>query len=438
METILFTLAVFAVLLVTLFIGTPISLGLGFLGAAGILIFLTPGLLMTVVTNAYNQSLSVTTLMIPMFILMAEFLSNSNIASDLFDVISRRLKKLPANLAISSIISSALFAALCGSAPATAATMGRISIPSMKKHGYRDSVAAGTQAAGGNLGIIIPPSINFIIYGLITETSIVKLFVAGVIPGIMLALMMIIYVLVRKKLDPKMIVPPQTSKEATENTSERISVMGDISVVVPVVLLIAMIFLLLYSGIATASETSAIGAIGAFIIVLSKRRLNKGILKKTLQNSATTSCMIMFLVFGGMTFSLFLTVMGLPQALSGVIVSASPNPWITLIIVNIVFLVLGCFMDPTSMMLIVLPFTFPFITQLGFDPIWFGVIITINCAIGMITPPVGMNLFVLKSTTGIPMNTIIRGVIPYVFIFVLSIVLLCLFPSIATYLPGNM
>lgn len=439
METILFTVAVFAALIFVLFLGTPIGLGLGFLGVAGILIYLNPNLLVTVASNAYNQSLGVTTVMIPMFVIMAEFLSNSNIAGDLFDVISRRLKKLPANLAISSIITSALFAAVCGSAPATAAAMGKISIPSMRKHGYRDSLAAGTQAAGGNLGIIIPPSINFILYGMITETSIVSLFVAGVFPGIMLAVIMISYVLIHKKIDPTLIVPPpEDSKTADKGGDRKQSLGWDMAIVIPVVLLVVVVFWMLYSGTASAAETAAVGAIGSLIIVLAQRRMTKDVLTKTLLSSVSTTCMIMVLMFGGMAFSLFLTVMGLPQALSNVVISAGLNRWFTFIIVNIIFLVLGCFMDPLSMMLIVLPFTFPFIKAMGFDPVWFGVIVTINCAIGMITPPVGMNLFVLKGVTKYPMSTIIRGVIPYVVIFALSIVILCIFPSIATFLPSRM
>ena len=166
--------------------------------------------------------------------------------------------------------------------------------------------------------------------------------------------------------------------------------------------------------------------------------MTKKCIKDTLLNSTKTSCMIFFLMFGGLVFAQFLTVQGLPQQLSAAIVTASPNKWVTFIIVMVIFLILGCFMEPLSIMYIVLPFVFPFMTQLGFDPIWLGVVITINCAIGMITPPVGMNLFVLKGATGIPMGTIIKGVIPYIIIFSAAIVLCCFFPGIATWLPNTM
>ena len=439
MEVVLFIVAVFAVLMVVLFIGTPIAMGLGFIGIAGIAIFLDMGLVTAIATNTYNQALSITTVMIPMFILMAEFLSNSNIATELFDVIRRRLKRVPANLAISSVVSTTIFSALCGSAPASAATMGKISVPSMLKNGYRKSFAAGTQAAGGNLGIILPPSINFIIYGMITETSIVKLFIAGVFPGLMISVMMIVYILVRNKLDPNLIVPPagNTGEAAAEN-EKKFTVWQDAGTVVPVVVLIALIFSMLYSGVATAAETAAVGAIGAAVIVLLQRKMTGEVMKKTLRNTTSTSCMIMFLMFGGMAFTMFLTVMGLPQSMSSLIISASPSPWITMVVVVIVFITIGLFVDPVSLMLIILPFTSPFIFALGFDKIWFGVIVTIACAIGMITPPVGMNLFVLKGATGVPMGDIVRGAIPYVLIFIVAIIVICIFPGIALYLPNRM
>lgn len=438
MSTVGLLVIVFAILILVLFIGTPIGLGIGFLGVAGILLFLDPSQLQMLANITYNQATSVTTLMIPMFVLMAEFLANSNIAGDLFEVISRRLKKLPANLAIASVVASAIFSALCGSAPATAATLGRISVPSMLKKGYSRSLAGGTQAAGGNLGILIPPSINFIIYGMITETNVVKLFMAGLLPGIMIAIMMVAYILIRNKLDPKMIVPPPETAESRAEDNKKVSWGFDIVTVLPLVILIAVIFFILYSGVATATESAAIGAIGAMVIVLIQKRMSKKVLKNTLLNTTSTSCMIVWLMFGGLVFAQFLTVYGLPQQLSGLIIGASPNPWVTFIIVNVIFLVLGCFMEPLSIMLIVLPFVMPFLTQMGFDPVWLGVVLTINCAIGMITPPVGMNLFVLKGATGLQIGEIIKGVIPYILIFAVAIVILCFVPGIATFLPNSM
>jgi len=437
METLLIVLGIFAVLIVILMLGTPISLGIGFLGVAGILLFLDPRILPQLGTITFNQATSPTVIMIPMFILMAEFLANSNVAGDLFEALNRRMKKLPANLAIVSVVASAIFSAVCGSAPATAASIGRISIPTMLKNGYCQKFAAGTQAAAGNLGILLPPSINLIIFGMITETSIVRLFMAVVFPGLMITGMMIAYIIIRYKLDPKMITPPPVTATGPQET-EKISLGRDLLTVVPIVTLVVVIFTVLYTGIATATESAAIGAIGAGIIVAIQRRMTKTCIQKTLLNTASISCMILFLMFGGLVFALFLTLMGLPQEISSFILGVSPNPWVVFIIVNVIFLILGLFLEPMSVMIIVLPFVFPSMLNMGFDPVWLGVVLTINCAVSKITPPVGMNLFVLKASTGVPIGDIVRGVMPYVLIFLLAIVIVSLFPGLATFLPSTM
>jgi len=435
-NSIVLLIIIFAILVAILFLGTPVGLGIGFLGVAGILIFLDATLLKNLCMTTFNQSTSVTTMMIPLFILMAEFLANSNIAADLFEVINRRLKKLPANMAVASVVTSTIFSALCGSAPATAVTIGRISIPSMLKYGYNPRIAGGTQAVAGNMGIITPPSITLIIYGIITETSIVKLFMAGVLPGIMVMGMMIAYLIIRSKFDKTMIVPPKDLIEREAKIQR--SVGRDIATVVPMVALIGVVFIIMYTGIATATECAAIGVVGAVIIVLMLRRFSMDFFKKTLLQSSSSTCMILFLMFGGLVFSLFLTVQGLPQTLTAIILDASPNRWVTFIIVMVIFLLIGLFMDPLPCMYIILPFTFAFIKSLGFDPIWFGIVLTLNCSIGMVTPPVGLNLFVLRGATGISMSDLIRGVIPYVFILVLAVVILCFVPQIATALPNSM
>jgi tripartite ATP-independent transporter DctM subunit len=271
---------------------------------------------------------------------------------------------------------------------------------------------------------------------MITETSIVRLFIATVIPGFMLTGMIILYILIRNKVDPTMIIPP---KEAVEDsTGANISLIRDLMTGVPIVALVVIIFTLLYTGVATATESAAIGAFSSGIIVLLQRRMTKNCIQRTLLNTVSTSCMILFLMIGGLIFSLFLTLMGLPQALSSFLISAVPNPWAMFILVNVVFIVLGLFLDAMACMMIVLPFLFPVMMDMGFDPVWLGVIVVINFAIGMITPPAGTNLFVIKAVSGVPIGDIIYGVIPYCLIFLLGIVILCLFPGIAMYLPSTM
>lgn len=430
---------IFLILILILFIGTPISLGLGFLGMAGIMLFLNPNLLSQLCLITYTQATSVTTLMIPLFILMAELLANSGVASDMFDTIARKLKMLPGNLAISSIVASAIFSAVCGSAPATAATIGTISIPSMIQKGYDAKFAAGLQAAGGTLGILIPPSITFIMFGIITETSIVELFMAGIIPGIFLAGLLILYVLIRIKLDPRAIDPTKIKQQEPGIIDERKERRHDLVSVLPILLLIIVVLGLLYTGIVTATESAAVGSIGAFLLVVCRRRLSLDCMRMTLLNTTKNSCMILFLMFGGLVFAFFLSAYGLPQELAGYVIAVSPNRWITYIVVMIVLLILGCFLEPVGILMITMPFIFPTLTAMDFDPIWLGVTVTIACCIGMITPPVGMNLFVLKGAVPeLTLETVIKGAVPMVLILLAGLVILTVFPGISTWLPSTM
>jgi tripartite ATP-independent transporter DctM subunit len=222
METLLFTLAIFAALFVILMMGLPVSFAMGFSGIVGIMVFVDPRILPQIGAIAYNQATSMTVLMIPMFILMAEFLANSNFAADIFEALNRRLKKVPASLAVVSVVASTIFSSICSSAPATAATIGRISIPAMLKAGYDKRFAAGTQSAAGNIGILLPPSITLIVYGMITETGIVRLFMAAIIPGFTITLMMIAYILIRNKVGTPLITPTKESLEEA-NEGEKIS-----------------------------------------------------------------------------------------------------------------------------------------------------------------------------------------------------------------------
>lgn len=432
------TAVMFLVLILILFLGTPISLGIGFLGMSGILIFLNPSLLNQLSLITFSQTTSVTTLMIPLFVMMAEWLSNSGVAADMFDTIARRLHRLPGNLAIASVVASTIFSAVCGSAPATAATVGTISIPSMKKAGYDGRLAAGLQAAGGCLGILIPPSITFIMYGIITETSIAELFMAGIIPGIMMALILIAYALVQLKLHPAAGIEI-TDEDKAKLEDKKALLRHDVASVVPIMVLIIIVLGCLYTGIATATESAAIGAVGALVLVICRKRLTKACIRMTMLNTTKNSCMILFMMIGGLVFSFFLTAYGLPQELASTMLTISPNRWITFAAVMIVMLILGCFLEPVGILMITMPFVFPTLTAMGFDPIWLGVECTIACMVGMITPPVGMNLFVLKGCVpGLDLSTIIKGAIPMCILMLISLVIIAIFPAIATFLPASM
>lgn len=437
MSVMLMTLFIFLVLIIILFIGTPISLGLGFIGMSGILIFLSPNLLSQLSLITFTQASSITTLMIPLFILMAELLANSGVASDMFDTIARKLHKIPGNLGISSIIASAIFSAVCGSAPATAATIGTISVPSMINKGYDPKLAAGLQVAGGTLGIMIPPSITFIMYGIITETSIVKMFMAGILPGLLLAVLLIIYLLVGIKLKPNWIDESKAIKFENENTT--FSKWHDFVSVGPIIILILVVLGLLYTGVVTATEDAAIGAIGAFLIVVLRKKASKECMIKTMLNTTKNSCMILFLMFGGLVFAFFLSAYGLPQELAAFVINLSPNRWITYIAVMIVLLILGCFLEPVGILMITMPFIFPTLMSMGFDPVWLGITVTVACMIGMITPPVGMNLFVLKGAVkGLTLEVVIKGATPMLIVMLIGLIILSIFPGISLLLPNTM
>ncbi len=426
-------------LFVVLFMGAPIAFGLGFLSVLGIILFLQPSQLAQLVNIVFTQSTSSTILMIPLFILMAEIFSCTRMGVDLFEIINRRLKKVRANLGISSILASTIFSALCGSSPATAATIGTVSIPTMLKKGYRPSFALGIQAAGGTLGILIPPSISFAIYGILTETSIAKLFMAGLLPGIMFAVMLIAYVVLSVKVNPGLISAPTEDDQAVAEGQEgKGDTAKDLKVALPVTLLIAVILCCLYFGWATPTEVGGLGAVGALIIAFGQGRLKGGRMTDIFLNTSRTSSMILFIMFGGLSFVFVITALGLPQEISQFIIGLSPNRWITLLSINVLLLMLGCLLEPIGMVVITLPFLFPTLMAQGFDPIWLGVIITINVEIAMITPPIGLNLFVLKGISNVSMGDIIRGSLPFVLILILGMFILTLFPDIALFLPSTM
>ncbi|MEM4546611.1 MAG: TRAP transporter large permease [Nitrososphaerota archaeon] len=432
------TLVLIILLFAVLFAGVPIGFGLGFLAVTGILLFLQPNHLPQLVNIAFTQSTSSTVLMIPLFIFMAEIFSCTGIGIDIFEMVSRRLKKIKTNLGMSSVIASTIFSALCGSSPATAATIGTISVPAMLKNGYKPSFAAGIQAAGGTLGILIPPSISLAIYGIITETSIAKLFIAGLLPGIMLSIMIIFFIMVWAKFKSEVIVLPAQTEIEVSDKNGTVSASKDILTVGPVLCLIVFILVCLYFGWATPTEVGGLGAIGAILIGLIKGRLNPERLMNACLRTARTSSMIMFIMFGGLSFVFVITSLGLPQEISKFVASISPNKWVTLISVNILLLVLGCLLDPLGMVVITIPFLFPTLMAQGFDPIWLGVIITINVEVAMITPPVGLNLFVLKGVGNVSMEDVVKGSLPFVIVLLAGMVILMVVPEVALFLPSTM
>ena len=431
MSTGLLTLVLFMVLILLLGLGTRISFCLGFMGVAGILTFLDPAVLYQVAEVAADTGTNLFMLTLPLFVFMAEIVSFSKVGDDIYTAAHDWLSWLPGGLAVSSIATCSGFAAISGSSPATAATVGLVAIPEMIKRGYSRELAVGSIAVGGTLGILIPPSITMIIYGVITEVSIGRLFVAGIIPGIVLSLILCLSIVLAVKIRPSLAPRIEAVSWGQRWASLKrvwaflvlaLSIMGSI-----------------YLGIATPTESAAIGATFAMLIALVYRRLSAKALHGALLRTVSVTAMIMFLVIGGNTLAFLLSTMGIPQFITETIVGLELSRWAVMIMINVVLLIMGCLLDPMAIMVILLPIVFPIVMQLGFDPVWFGIVVTINVEIGMITPPVGLNLFILKaSVKDVTMRDIVRGALPFVLLVMVGLVLVMMFPSLATWLPGRM
>ena len=427
----LLTIVLLGVLILLLGFGTRIAFCLGFIGVAGILSFLTIDTLYQIAEIAADTGTNLFMLTLPLFILMAEVASFSGVGDDMYTAAHRWLSWLPGGLAIASVATCTGFAAICGSSPATAATVGLVAVPEMVKRGYNKRLAVGCISVGGTLGILIPPSITMIIYGIITETSIGKLFIAGVIPGLVMSLILCtaiaLSVIIKPELAPRI---------KAVSWSERFSSLKRIWAFM---LLVVSIMGTIYAGIATPTESAAIGATVAILIALVYGRLTVKALNGALVRTVTVTAMIMFMVIGGIVFAFLMSTMGIPQYITQLIIGMEVSRWTVMIIINLIFLILGCLLDPMAIMVICLPILFPIVTKLGFDPVWFGIIITINVEMGMITPPFGLNLFILKaSLKDMEMNDIVKGSLPFVLLLMLGLAIVMIFPSLATWLPGKM
>ena len=362
---------------------------------------------------------------------MAEVVSFSGLGEDIYTAAHDWLSWLPGGLAISSIATCTGFAAISGSSPATAATVGLVAIPEMIKRGYNRYLAVGSIAAGGTLGILIPPSITMIIYGIITEVSIGKLFIAGIIPGIILALILSVSVAAAVKMKPNL-----APRLEGVSWSQRFA---SLKRVWAFVILAISIVGSIYAGIATPTESAAIGATLAIMIALIYRRLTVKAMHGALLRTVGVTAMIMFLVIGGNVMAFLLSTMTIPQYVTEAVAALNLSKWAIMIIINIILLAMGCLLDPMAIMVISLPIIFPIVTQLGFDPVWFGIVVTINVEMGMITPPVGLNLFILKGAVpGITMKDIVGGSLPFLILLLAGLILIMVFPPLATWLPGRM
>jgi len=416
-------------LFAVLFLGVPIGFGMAITGFLGMIVLnksLPPSLAMLGI-GPYDTGANYMLTVVPMFILMGELAFHSGISRDLFEAASKWFGRVRGGIAMSAVAGCAGFAAICGDSLATAVTLGSISIPEMKKKNYDMSLATGSLAAGGTLGILIPPSVGFIFYAIVTEESIGKLFVAGVIPGIMLAILFILYIAVITRLRPQLAPQgePYTFREKI------IALKGVVGMLALFVVVLGGIL----SGLFNAIEGGAVGAVGAFIYALAKRRMNFAMLVASLKSSLSITCKLLLILMGVGILGYFLAGTRLPFFLADLISGLGVSRYVVFAFVIIFFLILGCLLNVIPMILLVLPTIFPMITALGFDPIWFGVVCVIMMEAGQITPPIGVNVFAISTSSGVPMYTVFRGILPFFLCMMLLVVLLVIFPGMATWLP---
>jgi C4-dicarboxylate transporter DctM subunit len=365
-----------------------------------------------------------------LFVLMGVVVGAAGLSGDLYDSAYKWLGRLPGGLAIATVFAAGGFAAISGSSTATAVTIGKVSLPEMKRYNYDPRLATGTVAAGGTIGILIPPSLGFILYAVLTEQSIGKLFMAGIIPGILEVLFYAALILVMCIVNPKM--GPRGPKVPLK---EKVFSLKNIW---PVVLLFLFVIGGIYLGWFTPTEAGAIGAFVSMVIVLAMGRLNlKGIFNTTME-AVQISGMVLILMVGAFIFANFLAISRLPFALADVVTSISVHPYVILVAIIVVYIILGMFLDIFSSILLTIPILYPVVIAMGFDPIWFGVIMVRIMEIGLITPPVGMNVFVMASVTDIPLGTIFRGIVPFILADFLHVALLVAVPPLSLFLPNTM
>ena len=423
----------FGSLLILLATGMPIAIALAVTGFI-ILVFLG-GDIAIVPVAIFNFLNSFTLMAVPMYIFAGEIILRSGLSSRLYRGVSQWTSVIPGGLTQTNIVSCAIFAAVSGSSTATAATIGTVAIPEQESRGYERKCVLGSLAAGGTLGILIPPSVALIVYGACVDVSVAKLFLAGVVPGIILSVMFMIWIMLWAFMRPQLF--PRIEKLSWNYVTGVIAAFGDVW---PVLLTIAIIMGGIYLGLTTPTEAAAVSSFVVLIMAAAFRRLNWQLVKEAGISTLRTTAMIFFIVAGAAILSYSMGMIKLPARLGDFVLSLDVGRITIWILVCIIYLILGCVMDVISMLLITIPVTWPVVVEgLGFDPIWFGVTLVILMECGLITPPVGINLFVIDGIAGgKSLGDVIVGSIPFFIIMLIMVVLLTVFPQLATWLPSTM
>ena len=418
------TVIIFGILLLLLFTGLPVFISLATLAIGALLI--TGQNLSIVPLSMYAATENFVLLAVPLFMLMAHIMTRGGVGDDLFDFVYVWFRHLPGGLAMTTVVSCAVFAAICGSSAATAATIGIAAIPPMIRYKYEKSFVLGLVAAGGTLGILIPPSGPMIIYGAVTNTSVGKLFMAGIIPGMVISCLFLIYCWFFASRRPELKGENASSWPERWKASKRAA----LSLVMPPVIIGGI-----YLGVFTPTEAAGIGAAMAFIICfVIYRRLGLKDVVPIFKDTVKTTTMIFMIIGAAVLFGQVLTINQVPQKIVNLAVQMELDKWTFLIFVNFLLLFLGCFLEVVSTILIVVPIFFPIVESLGIDPVWFGVIFTINMELALITPPVGMNLYVTMGVAESSLKEVVKGVWPFLLLLVLGLVLLMMIPEMSLWL----
>ena len=411
--------------------GIPVAFSLLVAGAVGLLSHGGSGLLTGILsTTSLSTVNSYELISIPMFILMAEFVILSGVAENLFRSAAIWIGRTPGGLGIATALAGAGFGAISGSSTAAAATLSSTSIPAMLKHGYEPRLACGVVAISGTLAMLIPPSIALIIFGIIADVSVGKLLIGGVIPGLLVTLVIILTVLALVWQDPSR-APRGGSYTLREKV---VSLRG----IWPMIALLGSVTGVIYAGVATPTEASAFGAVGALVIAALARRLSNSTLFRALVNALRSSCMIFAIILGAHVFGYFFTLTGLTPRLVSTVAASGMDPWMVMATILAILVVLGCFLDQLAILVLTVPVLLPVVKALGYDPVWFGVVMIVTGEVGMITPPVGLNAFVVSRYAGRPLGEVFAGVWPHVLAHFLLIALMVAVPQLVLWLPSQM
>ncbi len=411
--------------------GVPVAFSLAVAGSVGLFMVGGWDSLVGILETTTLSSVSAYELVtIPMFILMAEFVILSGIANGLFEAAALWVGRLRGGLAMATALAGAGFGAISGSSTASAATLASTSLPAMLKQGYDPRLASGVVAISGTLAMLIPPSVALVLYGVIADISVGRLLIAGVIPGIIvtLAIMATVYAIVL--IDPKA-APPA----AATSWRARLVSLRELG---PMLLLFGLITVCIYTGLATPTEASAIGALGALLLAVRSGNFSRGAFIAACSRAARTTCMILLIIVGAHIFGYFFTLTRTTYSIVAWVSALPFDPFVILTIILIGYILLGCVMDQAAILILTVPVVLPVIKALGFDPVWFGVIVVVTAELGMVTPPVGLNVFVVSKTTGMSLGTVFQGVWPHVIAHILVLVLLTAVPGLVMWLPSNM